>query len=296
MGYYMKKRAESIIIKGIDGFYYVKVNESIYECRARGLFRKMGMKPLAGDKVMISLAHDKAGLIEEILPRKNFFVRPPIANIDVLLIVSSVCDPLPSMYNIDKLTVIAKLNHAQPVIVFTKTDLKDSAEYKAIYESAGFPVVAVSCRTGEGIETLRSLAGRGLTVLAGNSGVGKSSIINLLVPDANAMVGEISRKHRGRHTTRECTLYPYGDGYITDTAGFSSLDLLLYKEKLTLNDLQYYYPEFSPYLGKCKFSSCSHTVEKGCEILSALQFGKISRSRHENYCRMYRELSEVNHY
>ena len=290
----MKKNIEGQIINGIDGFFFVDIKESIIKCKARGVFRKKRLLPLAGDKVIISINFDGTGAIEEIIPRKNAFIRPPIANVDVLLIVASTCKPLPNLYNIDMLITVAFLKNVQPVVVFTKIDLKDASALEEIYRTSKIPVVSINCKTGDGLCELNGYVGTGVTVLTGNTGVGKSSIINLLVPNLNAAVGDISENlGRGRHTTRECVLYPFEEGYITDTAGFSNLDLLMYKEELTANELQFLFPEFQPFLGTCKFTSCSHTVEDGCSIIVALRANKICSSRHNDYCKMYRELKGV---
>ncbi|MCR5214984.1 MAG: ribosome small subunit-dependent GTPase A [Eubacterium sp.] len=291
----MSNLAEGIIIKGIDGFYFVDTQDTILKCKARGIFRKKGMVPLAGDRVRVSVNEDDLSMVEEILPRKNSFVRPPIANIDRLLIVASVANPVPNIYNIDKLTVIAKLMEVEPVIVFTKMDLGDTEPYEEIYRNAGFPVISINNKSGENIDKLDQYIGEGITGLAGYSGVGKSSLVRHLIPDSDIVVGEISRKlKRGRQTTRESTLYKYKNGYITDTVGFSNLELYTYRDQLSTNNLQYFFPEFEKYLGECKFTSCSHTVEKGCKIIEALNDGEIEKTRHENYCKMYQELKSIN--
>ncbi len=289
-----KNKAQGIILKGIDGFYYVDTNDLVLECKARGIFRKKGMSPLAGDRVVVSVDADDMSMIEEILPRKNQFVRPPIANIDTLLIVASVKSPDPNLYSIDKLTVIAQLKEVQAVLVFTKMDLGDTSELEELYSRAGFPTIVLSNVTGENVDSLRPYLGKGITALAGYSGVGKSSLVKYLIPELEIEVGEISRKlRRGKQTTRESTLYPYEEGYVTDTVGFSNLELRTYKNELTTDNLKFCFPEFEPYLGKCRFTSCSHTVEKGCAIIEAVNAKQISVSRHESFCRMYRELKEL---
>ena len=288
------RRLEGLVRKGIGGFYTVETPEGIYTCTARGKFRKARISPYAGDRVRILGEEDGTGALEEILPRKNFLVRPPIANIDQLFIVTSLRDPSPDPLILDKTIAAAELEQIAPVLVLTKTDLDDASPLQKIYSVAGIPCFAVSSVTGEGVDQVGALLEGSISAFTGNSGVGKSTLLNALFPDLQLKTGEISQKlGRGRHTTREVELYKLeGGGYVADTPGFSTFDIERYrmtdKEKLAFG-----FREFAPYLGACQFSSCSHTCEKGCAVLQAVEEGKIPRSRHESYCAMYQEVKDV---
>lgn len=280
--------------KGIGGFYYVEVDDKIYTCKARGKFRKERISPCAGDRVRISVEPDGTGALEEILPRKNFLVRPPLANLDRLFVVSSIVEPFPDSLVIDKTIAAAEIAEIEPIIVLTKTDLQNADELKSVYDLAGITCLVVSSATGEGVESVRKLLNGKVSAFTGNSGVGKSSLLNAIFPEFELKTGEISQKlGRGRHTTREVELYKIGkDSYVADTPGFSTFDI----ERYQLNDkeqLVYGFREFLPYLGECRFSSCSHTCEKGCAVLSAVADGKIAKSRHESYKAMYDEIKDV---
>lgn len=288
------RRLEGLVRKGIGGFYTVETPEGIYTCTARGKFRKARISPYAGDRVRILGEEDGTGALVEILPRKNFLVRPPIANIDQLFIVTSLRDPSPDPLILDKTIAAAELEQIAPVLVLTKTDLDDASPLQEIYSVAGIPCFAVSSVTGEGVDQVGALLEGRISAFTGNSGVGKSTLLNALFPDLQLKTGEISQKlGRGRHTTREVELYKLeGGGYVADTPGFSTFDIERYrmtdKEKLAFG-----FREFAPYLGACQFSSCSHTCEKGCAVLQAVEEGKIPRSRHESYCAMYQEVKDV---
>ncbi len=290
----MEKILDGIIIKGIGGFYYVEAAGEIYECKARGAFRKKKISPLAGDKVKITVRKDRENTIDEIYERKNFLQRPPVANIDTLIIVSSVKEPVPSLLVIDKLTAIAVDKNIKPCVVFSKSDLGETDELEEIYKKAGIPVASVCCKTGEGVDKVKAMIGDGITVFTGNTGVGKSSLLNCIDERFSLATGEISDKlGRGRHTTREVTLYHVGGGFVADTPGFSSLDIEQTSEIIVKENLPFCFPEFNEYLGKCKFTSCSHTVEKGCCILEKVKDGCISGSRHNNYKTMYDEVKDI---
>lgn len=290
----MDKILDGIIIKGIGGFYYVEAFGEIYECKARGAFRKKKITPLAGDRVIITVRENKENTIDEIKERKNFLLRPPVANIDTLIIISSVKEPVPSLLVIDKLTAIAVDKGIKPCVVFSKSDLGDTSDYEAIYKKAGIPVTSVCCKTGAGIDEVKKMIGDGITVFTGNTGVGKSSLLNSIDERFSLATGEVSDKlGRGRHTTREVTLYKIGNGYVADTPGFSSLDIEQTSEVIVKENLPFCFPEFSEYLGRCKFTSCSHTVEKGCLILEALNNGEIDKSRHVNYVSMYNDVKDL---
>lgn len=288
-----EKQLNGIIIKGIGGFYYIEADGDIYECKARGAFRKKKISPLAGDNVTITVRENGENTIDDILERKNILVRPPVANVDTLVIVSSVKEPVPSTLVIDRLTAIAVSKNIKPCIVFSKSDLGDTKELEEIYKKAGLDVCSVCCKTGEGVEKVKEMIKGGITVFTGNTGVGKSSLLNCIDSRFSIETGEVSSKlGRGRHTTRDVTLHKINDFYVADTPGFSSLDIES-GELIMKDDLPYCFPEFSEYLGKCRFSSCTHTVDKGCKILDALEKGDIHESRHLSYVTMFNEVKNI---
>ncbi len=282
------------IIKLIAGFYYVDAGTAVYMCRAKGKFRDINESPLPGDSVIITPEADFKGRVESIVDRRNCFVRPTVANVDRLYIVASSVDPSPNLSVIDRMTVIAEHKGAEPVIVFNKADLRNIEELSEVYLKAGFQTFIVSAKTGEGIAELKDSFSGKLCVLTGNSGVGKSSLLNLVFPDAGLSTGEISDKlGRGRHTTRAVELLKTGNGgYIADTPGFSILDFV--NEGLLKDELAGCFREFAPYLSGCRFTTCSHTKENGCAILAAVERGEIPKSRHDSYFEMYNELKNVN--
>jgi ribosome biogenesis GTPase len=282
-----------IIMHSISGFYYVEAAGFVFACKAKGAFRKDKTSPLVGDGVSLETDGD-TGFIVRIDPRKNFLVRPPIANLDKLFIVSSADRPKPNLYVIDKLTAFSVYHHIEPVIVFSKTDLADVSEYVDIYRSAGFQVLCCSAKTGEGMEKISDAISQGINAFSGNSGVGKSSLLNYLLPELSLETNEISDKlGRGRHTTRSVRLYRYRGGCIADTPGFSSIDFEENGERIMKEELASCFPEFEAYTSACTFfPSCSHTVDKGCAVLKAVQDGKISAQRHQSYCRMYEEVKD----
>lgn len=282
------------IIKGIGGFYYVEAADKIYECKARGAFRKAGITPLVGDSVEILCDSNDKNSIESIGERRNFFNRPPISNVDNLVIVASTCDPRPNTLIIDRLTAVAFYKDVQPIIVFTKDDLNAADEFTEIYSSTGIPCFAVSNKTGEGVDAVKELIDGSISVFTGNSGVGKSSLINCICPDFSLETGEISQKlGRGRHTTRHVELFRIGNGYIADTPGFSSLDFET-NDIIMKDELAWCFPEFREYIDDCRFtSSCAHINDKGCKVLEALKDGKISKSRHDSYAALYSEVKDL---
>lgn len=287
-------KIDGIIIKGIGGFYYVEAADGIiYECKARGVFRKEKITPLAGDKVKISVDENNKNSIDKIYERRNMFKRPPIANVDKLVIVSSVCDPRPNLLIIDRLTAVAVYKNVEPIIVFTKNDLQSADEYIEIYKNAGFKTFAVSNETGEGIGEVKEVIENGVCVFTGNSGVGKSSLINRMYPDFALETGEISKKlGRGRHTTRHVELLKINNGYIADTPGFSSLDFET-NDLIKKDELAFCFPDFSDYIDLCKFSTCAHVNDKGCRLIEAVNNGDVMRSRHESYVTMYNEVKDI---
>lgn len=282
------------IIKALSGFYYVSDNLNLYECKARGSFRNSGVSPLVGDKVEFEATDNGKGIINSVLPRRNELSRPPVANIDKLFIVSSFENPAPNTYIIDKISAIAVFMDIEPIIVFNKCDMGDFEDFKAIYSNSGFKVFVVSAETGEGIEELKEELNGCVSAFTGNSGVGKSSILNVLLGAAQLEVGEVSEKlGRGRHTTRHTELFPIkNSGFVADTPGFSAIEYgsvdYAFKESLAEN-----FPEFSEFTGNCKFSSCSHTCEIGCGVIEAVEEGKIQKSRHNSYIALFEELKEL---
>ena len=283
-------------MKSIGGFYYVRCGEKEYECKARGSFRKKGSSPIVGDRVRILIPEDGFCAIEEILPRKNKLKRPALVNIDALVIVCSTVDPLPNFAVIDKMTAAAVNNNMEPVIVVSKNDIKNGDEVARIYRSAGLQVF--QCSPEDNAETTRLLGflqGK-VTAFIGNSGVGKSTLINALFPTLSLQTGQISEKlGRGRHTTRVVELFELNGCYVADTPGFSTVDLQRY-EIIDKDELQYCFPEFEKYLGQCQFTSCAHVCEKGCRILQALSDGEIEKTRHDSYVAMYNEVKDIKHW
>ncbi len=281
------------IMKGIGGFYYVNTRLGVIECRARGKFRNESRKPMVGDHVEITVAGDGTGTVDQILERKNYFVRPPISNIDTLVIVAAAKNPAPDFVFIDKMTVIAKKNHVDAVLCVNKSDLsceKDIAEITKIYTCAGFPVLVTSAKKQEGAGELDAVLQGKVTAFAGFSGVGKSSILNLL-NDYGLETGGVSKKlKRGRHTTRHVELLAYkADSYVADTPGFSMLEL----PQMRASELEEYFPEFAPHLGKCRFTGCSHVGERDCAVKAAVEDGTVSKSRYQSYVQFYETLNAV---
>ena len=288
------------IIKGIAGFYYVDIVESgLYECKARGVFRKEKMKPLVGDEVEIEVLDEteKTGNIIQVLPRKNELIRPAVANIDQALVVFAVTKPTPHFNLLDRFLVMMERKEIPVVLCFNKKDIATSpeiAELEAIYEKCGYPIVFTSALEQENIEEIRRLLLKKTTAIAGPSGVGKSSLINLLQNQVQMETGTISRKiERGKHTTRHSELIAVdADSYIMDTPGFSSL----YVNDFEKEELKYYFREFASYEGQCRFQGCDHVHEPGCAVKEALEEGKIHPVRYKNYLEMYTELKEKKRY
>ena len=285
---------QGIVIQSNGGFYYVEAADAVYTCRARGIFRKQGMTPVAGDRVVIAASEeDGTGVLESVLERKNALVRPPVANVDLLVLVASVCQPKTNTLVLDKMIAVAEKKGICPIIVINKSDLGDPAELEAIYRSTGLETFTVSATDLSSLEPLRRRLAGQISVFAGNSGVGKSSILNGIDPTLQLSTGEISHKlGRGRHTTRTATLYHLADGYLVDTPGFSSLDLEqvepIYKE-----DLPYCFREFEQYEGTCRFSGCAHYKEPGCGVRQAVEAGEIAQSRYDSYVTMYEAVKDI---
>ena len=282
------------IVKALSGFYYVQTEEGLVTCRARGRFRREGITPLVGDYAEISIQPGGEGALDRILERKNSFERPAAANLDQLVIVCSQAIPKTDPYVVDRMTAIAALKDCAVLIVVNKRDLDPADELISYYRKAGFPTFSVSAETGEGIEDLRSALAGKLSAFTGNSGVGKSSLLNALDPAFLLQVGEVSHAlGRGRHTTRHVELYTLAGGArVIDTPGFSSFDTeelgLSLKENLPMT-----FPDFTPYLDACQYVGCSHTKENGCAVLEAVKHGDIVKGRHESYVRLYNELKDL---
>lgn len=276
---------EGVIRKALSGFYYVQSGEDLITCRARGKFRHKKQTPLVGDRAAVTVQPDGSGSLDEILPRTNFFRRPAVANVDQLVIIASGAIPVTDPFLIDRIAALAEQKGCEPILCINKWDLVPAEDLYEIYAEAGFHVLRTSAVTGQGMEELRALLAGKTSAFTGNSGVGKSSILNALDPAFSLATGEISEKlGRGRHTTRHVELFPVSGGLIADTPGFSSFedDELLEKDRLPAA-----FREFRPYLEDCRFVGCSHRKEKGCAVLAALDRGEISPSRHRSYVRLY---------
>ena len=286
--------SEGRIQKALSGFYYVDTGTEVLTCRARGKFRKDGISPLVGDRVEVRELGNGEGFVEAILPRKNAFTRPAVANIDQLVVIASGAIPKTDPYLIDRVVAIAALKGCEVIILLNKCDLDSADNLYQIYRAAGFQTLRVSAQTGEGLEELIPLISNKLSAFTGNSGVGKSSILNALDPEFQLRVGEVSDAlGRGRHTTRHVELFHLSCGAdIVDSPGFSSFetDELNLELKRRLPET---FREFQPYLDNCRFVGCSHTKEKGCAVLEAVRRGDIQKSRHASYLRLYEELKPL---
>lgn len=280
------------IIRALSGFYDVDTGSGIIRCRARGKLRKLGITPLVGDQAIFQSSGD-SGYLQEILPRRNSFIRPAVANVDVLVMMGCQVNPVTEPFLIDRVAAIAAAQGVETLLLLTKCDLDPADELYAIYQQAGIPVLRTSAETGLGVEKVRQRLKGKLAAFTGNSGVGKSTMLNALFPEANMATGEVSDKlGRGRHTTRHVELFTLPDGTrIMDTPGFSSFDTDR-MELGTADSLARAFPEFRPYLGHCRFDDCSHVREQGCAVLEALHAGKIGESRHSSYVHLYEKIKE----
>ena len=277
-----------IIIKALSGFYYVKTENGILECKARGRFRLDGTSPLVGDRVQCSLDANGKGRIDKVEERKNWFVRPAVANIDTLVFIAANTNPVTDPFLIDRVSVIAAEAGCELVICINKVDIDSGDRLYDIFSKASFPVIRTSAATGEGVSALLDVLRGKVCAFTGNSGVGKSSILNVLLPGSHIETGEVSEKlGRGRHTTRHVELYELGeDTYIADTPGFASFDIEM-MQTIDKEQLQYDFIEFAPYLGSCRFNDCAHLKEPGCAVTAALAEGKIGESRYSSYVKLY---------
>ena len=287
------KKAEGRIIKSLSGFYDVQTTDGVITCRGRGSLRRTGDSPLTGDLLEISAEKGK-GMVERILPRKNRFIRPAVANVDALVVFAANVNPVTEPFLIDRVAAIAGDQEVPVYICINKCDLDPAVDLKRIYTNAGFSVILASAETGEGVEQLRSLIAGKLTAFTGNTGVGKSSLLNALCPGLALATGEVSEKlGRGRHTTRHVELFCLGeDTYVADTPGFSSFDTEQ-MDVLLKENLQYAFPDFAQYLGKCQFHDCSHRAEPGCVIRQCVEDGDIEKSRYDSYLRLYEKSSQI---
>ena len=288
----MSEEKQGRIVRSISGFYDVALPEGILTCQGRGILRKEGLSPLTGDLVTVTETRGK-GMIQKVLPRKNSFIRPAVANVDALVIFAANVNPITEPFLIDRVAAIAGNKGVETLLCVNKTDLDEASELVGIYRHAGFRVIPTSAQTGAGVEELRKALQGKLTAFTGNSGVGKSTLLNALLPDVERQTAAISQKlGRGRHTTREVTIFEAFGGRIADTPGFASLEAsragFIPKEAL-----EHAFPEFGPYLGACQFTGCSHRSEKGCAVRAALAEGRLSQTRYDSYCAMYDEVKDV---
>ena len=290
----MAERMEGRIVRSLSGFYDVKTASGLVTCRARGILRKEGNSPLTGDLVEITVEHGK-GMVEKILPRKNRFIRPAVANIDALVVFAANVNPVTEPYLIDRVAAIAGDQNVPVILCVNKCDLDPAVDLVRIYEHAGFTVICTSAETGDGVETLMQQISGKLVAFTGNSGVGKSSILNRLCPELNLATGEVSEKlGRGRHTTRHVELYRLEQGtYVADTPGFSSFDTDQ-MEVILKENLQYAFPDFGRYIGQCRFDDCSHRKEPDCAVRAAWENGQIEKTRYDSYLRLYEKSSQIN--
>lgn len=283
---------QGLIVKGVGGFYYVKTGDRVVECRARGKFRSEKVTPLVGDIVDI-MEHSGSGVIDKIVPRKTELIRPPVANVDQAIIVFAATKPEPNFELLDKFLLLAEKNELEIIICVNKIDLMDIPSIDnmfSFFRDSGFDVIYTCTKTGYGIPELRKKLMNRITVFAGPSGVGKSSLLNSIQPSFSVKTGEISKKiERGKQTTRHTELLELdGGGYVVDTPGFSSLEI----DFINKENISYFFPEFKEYMGLCRFSGCAHVSEPGCAIKNAVQKSLINSKRYESYLRIYNEIIE----
>ena len=289
----MAKKMTGRIVRSLSGFYDVQTAEGIVTCRGRGSLRRKGDSPLTGDMAQITVENGK-GMVEAVLPRKNRFIRPAVANVDALVVFAANVNPVTEPFLIDRVAAIAGDQDVSVYICINKCDLDPAVDLVRIYENAGFPVIRASAETGEGVEELRKLIKGKLTAFTGNTGVGKSSMLNALCPKLHLATGQVSEKlGRGRHTTRHVELFCLDeDTFVADTPGFSSFDTEQ-MDVLLKENLQYAFPDFAPYLGGCRYHDCSHRKEPDCSVRAAVEEGKIEKTRYDSYLRLYEKAEQV---
>lgn len=289
----MSERRTGRIVRSLSGFYDVQTPAGVVTCRGRGSLRRGGESPLTGDMVEITVEGGK-GMVERILPRKNAFVRPAVANVDALVVFAANVNPVTEPFLIDRVAAIAGDQGVEVYICINKCDLDPAVDLERIYTRAGFPVIRASAQTGEGVAQLRSLLSGKLTAFTGNTGVGKSSMLNALCPGLELATGQVSQKlGRGRHTTRHVELFALDDNtYVADTPGFASFDTEQ-MEIIVKENLQYAFRDFAPYLGECQFHDCSHRAEPGCAVRRAVEAGEIEASRYQSYLQLYDQYSRI---
>ena len=289
----MMQRKTGRILRSLSGFYDVQTEDGIVTCRGRGNLRRGPEIPLTGDMVEITVEKGR-GMVEKILPRRNRFIRPAVANVDALVVFAANVNPVTEPFLIDRVAAIAGDQEVEVILCVNKCDLDPAADLVRIYRHAGFPVIRASAETGEGVEELRKLIVGKLVAFTGNTGVGKSSMLNRLCPELALATGEVSEKlGRGRHTTRHVELYRLGeDTYVADTPGFASFDTEQ-MDVLLKENLQYAFPDFAPYLGRCQFHDCSHRSEPGCAVRGAAEAGQIEKTRYDSYLRLYEKSSQI---
>ncbi len=287
--------AQGVIIKSLSGFYTVSVGDSIVECKARGRFRHDGFSPLVGDRVEVTVDAQGKGRIDAVLERRNYFIRPAVANVDQIVMFAAAVNPVTDPFLIDRVVAIAENAGCEAMICLNKCDLDPAERLYEIYRTVGCRVIRTSAATGLGIDALRDAIRGKTSAFTGNSGVGKSSILNRLMPELQIQTGAVSEKlGRGKHTTRHVELYALGEEtYVADTPGFASFEVDMI-EPISCENLQYAFREFRPYIGQCRFSDCAHLHEPGCAVLEALAAGKIAPERHQSYAKLY-EIAQNTH-
>lgn len=285
---------EGRIVKALSGYYYVETPDGLVTCRARGKFRLDGTSPLVGDYVRLDRDKDGSGYVKEVLPRRNWFVRPAVANIDLMVMVAAAVNPVTDPFLIDRVSALASYHDCDFLLCVNKCDLDRGDGLCAVYEGSGISYLRTSAKTLEGVDQLRGYLAGKTCAFTGNSGVGKTSLLNALEAGLSLQTGEVSeRLGRGRHTTRHVELFPLSfGGFIADTPGFGSFDLEQ-MESIRPNQLQFCFPEFEPYIGKCRFTDCAHLKEPGCAVLEAVLEGKIQSSRHLSYGKLWEQASLV---
>lgn len=290
----MNDQLTGMILKAVGGLYYAESPEGVFECRARGIFRKQNISPCAGDRVLLSDISENTAVVDKILPRKNSLIRPPLANLDYIVFVTSTCEPAPNLTLLDKFLAIAEFKGIKSVIAVTKLDLRKNASLTDIYKSSGAEFLEIDYDAPSSYMKLYDMLAGKVSAFTGNTGVGKSTLLNHIDKRLELKTGEISKKlGRGRHTTRNVELYKLDNGgYIADTPGFSTFEAQKY-DIIMKDKLAGCFPEFSEYEGKCRFPDCAHIKEKGCAILEAVERGDIPKSRHDSYAEMYEEAKNI---